>query len=196
MAVLTPGGSSGLNDLLRRMRGQIFTWRGEPEVSFVCRVANELFQKNWPFEPPVPKQFRIERSDNDRLETDFADFANLLAALFQKVNCMLCCRIFGCRSVIQLFLVAASGDPMVFYAGEFPGSVRDRSQMFHGQVETDVAIKFPVSWIAGIAFVRAPSLAAGLGIACESRWRCWCVTGSVNGAPWTRCSKEQPVCVE
>ena len=196
MAVLTPRGSSGLNDLLRRMRGQIFTRRCEPEIPFVCCVANELFQENWSFEPPVPKQFRIERSDNDRVETDFADFANLLTALFQKVNCMLCCRIFGCRSVIQLFLIAASGDPMVFYAGEFSGSARDRSQMFHGQIETDVAIKFPVSWIARIAFVRTPDLAARSGITCEGRWPCWCITGSVNGAAWARRSKEQPVSVD
>src|SRR4029450_4164534 len=127
MAVVTPRGSSRLNDLLRRMRGQIFTRRCEPEILFASCVANELFQEHWSFEPPVPKQFRIERSDNDRIETDFADFANLLMALFQKVNCMLCCRIFGCRSVIQLFLIATSSDPMVFYAGEFSRSVRDRS---------------------------------------------------------------------
>src|SRR5512140_825133 len=144
MAILTPCRSGGLNDLLRRMLGQIFTRRCELEIPFVRCVANELFQEHWSFEPPVPKQFRIERSDNDRIETDFADFANLLMALFQKMNCMLCCRIFGCRSVIQLFFSAASGDPMVFYAGEFSRSARDRSQMFHGQIETDVAIKFPV----------------------------------------------------
>src|SRR6476620_6886699 len=124
MAVLTPRGCSGLNDLLRWMRGQIFTRRCDPEISFVCCVANELFQENWSFEPPVPKQFRVERRDDDRVETDFA---NLLTALFQKVNCMLCCRIFGCRSVIQLFLIAASGDPMVFYSREFSGSARDRA---------------------------------------------------------------------
>src|SRR6478672_5237783 len=100
MAVLAPRGSSGLNDLLRRMRGQIFTRRCEPEIHFVSCVANELFQENWSFEPPVPKQFRIERSDNYRVETDFADFLNLLTALFQKVSCVLCGRVFGCRSVI------------------------------------------------------------------------------------------------
>ena len=117
-------------------------------------------------------------------------------ALFQKVNCMLCCRIFRCRSVIQLFLIAASGDPMIFYAGEFSGSARDRSQMFHGQIETDVAIKIPVSWIARIAFVRTPDLAAGMGIACESSRPRWRITGSVNGAAWARRSKEQPVGVD
>src|SRR5438128_1671799 len=127
---------------------QIFTWRGEPENSFVCRVADELFQEDWSFEPPVPKQFRIERSDNNRVETEFADFANLLAALFEKVNRMFCCRLFCCRPVIQLFVITASGDPMIFHAGEFSGSAGDRSQMFHGKIETDVAIKIPVSWIA------------------------------------------------
>src|SRR5580765_6852068 len=82
MAVLTPRRSSRLNDLLRRMRGQIFARRCEPEIPFVSSVANELFQENWSFEPPVPKQFRVERRDDDRVETDFADFANLLMDLF------------------------------------------------------------------------------------------------------------------
>src|SRR6478672_9317311 len=190
MAVLTPRGSSGLNDLLRRMRRQIFTRHCEPKLLFVCCVTNELFQENCSFEPPVPKQFSIERSDNDRLETDFADFLNLLTALFQKVNCMLCCRGFGCRSVIQLFLSSASGDPMIFYTGEFSGSPRDRPQMFHGEIETDVAIKIPVSWIARISFVRTPDLAACGGIACEGRWPCRCITGSVNGAARARRSKK------
>src|SRR4029077_15226040 len=76
MAVLTPRGSTELNDLLRRMRGQIFTRGCQREILFVCCVANELFQENWSFEPPVTKQFRIERRDNDRVEPDFADFAN------------------------------------------------------------------------------------------------------------------------
>ena len=68
--------------------------------------------------------------------------------------------------------------------------------MFHGQIETDVAIKFPVSWIAGIAFVRTPDLAAGVRIPSEGRWPRWCITGSVNGAARARHSKEQPVSVD
>src|ERR1051325_5234192 len=129
MPVLTPGGSSGFNDLLRRMGGQIFTWRCELEFLFVSCVANKLFQKNRSFEPPVPKKFRIEWCDNDWIKTGFPDFLNLLTALFQKVNCVLCCRIYGCRSVIKLFFVAMSGDPMIFHAGKFSYAARDRSQM-------------------------------------------------------------------
>src|SRR5262245_27896216 len=163
------------------MCGQIFTRRCELEIWFVCSVANELFQENWSFEPPVTKQFGIERSDNDRFEAEFADFANLLTALFQKLIRMLCCRIFRCRSVIQLFIIARAGDPIVFHAGEFSDSAPDRPQMLHWQIETNVAIKFPVHWIAGIAFVRTPDFAAGVGIACESGRPRWCITGSVNG---------------
>src|SRR5262245_52983922 len=190
MAVLTPGRSSGLDDLLRRIRDQIFTWCCEPETWFVCYVSNELFQENWSFKPPMAEQFRIERSDNDGIETNFADFAGLLIALFQKLNCMLCCLIFGCRSVIELFLIAGVGDSVVLDAGELSGSTRDRSQMFHWQIETDVAIKFPVYRIAWITFLCAPDLATGFGIAGESRRPRWCIAGSVNGATRARCSEQ------
>ena len=47
MAVLTPRRSGGLNDLLRRMRGQLFTRRRKLEISVVYCVANECFQENW-----------------------------------------------------------------------------------------------------------------------------------------------------
>src|SRR5262245_18203193 len=107
MAAFAPRRSSGLDDLLCRMCRQILTRRGEPEILFVCRLPNELFQEDWSFEPPVPKQFRIERSDNNRIKPEFTDFANLLAALFQKVDRMLCCRLFGRRPMIKLFVITA-----------------------------------------------------------------------------------------
>src|SRR5215471_11050079 len=178
------------------MRCQIFTRCGEPEISFVSRLPNELFQEDWSFEPPVPKQFRIERSDNNRVETDFADFANLLAALFEKLNRMFCRRLFGRRPVIQLFIITASGNPMIFHAGEFSGSAGYGSQLFHWKIETDVAIKFPVSWITRITFVRIPDLAACVGIARKSRGTRWRITGNVNRAARSRFSKERAMCIE
>src|SRR5439155_23188722 len=69
MAVLAPGRGGRLNDLVRGMLSQVFTRRDELKIPLICRLANELFQENSSFEPPVPKQFRIERSHNDRLET-------------------------------------------------------------------------------------------------------------------------------
>ena len=100
MAVLAPGGRSRLNDLLRRMHRQKFTRRGEPQLRFACRLADEFLQENWSFEPPMPKQFRIERSYNNWIKSQFADFANLLAALFQKVSRMFRRCIFRRRAII------------------------------------------------------------------------------------------------
>src|SRR6266446_299039 len=147
MAVLAPCRSSWLNDLLCRIRCQVFTRRGERKIALACRLANELLEKIWSFAPPVPKQFGIEGSDNNWLKTQFADSANLLPALFQKVLRMFLRRIFRCGAIIQLFLITAPGDPMIFHAGEFSASARDRPQMFEGKIETDVAVKFPVGWI-------------------------------------------------
>src|ERR1700686_5146314 len=105
MAVLAPCRSSWLNDLLCRMRCQVFTRRGERKIALACNSANELFQETWAFAPPVAKQFSIEGSDNNWLKTQFADFANLLSPLYQKVLRMFRRRIFRCRPIIQLFLI-------------------------------------------------------------------------------------------
>ena len=48
----------------------------------------------------MPKQFRIERSYNNWTKSQFADFANLLAALFQKVSRMFRRCIFRRRAII------------------------------------------------------------------------------------------------
>ena len=108
----------------------------------------------------MPKQFCIEWSDNNWVETQFADFANLLPALFQKVTGVFRRGIFCRRAIIQLFFITASCDPVILHAGEFSAPARDRSQMFNGEIETYVAIKFPIGWIARITFLHAPDLPA------------------------------------
>src|SRR5436309_11650650 len=196
MAVLTPCRSSGLDDLLCGVRRQIFTRRGELEIWFVCDVANELFQENWSFEPPMPEHFRIERSDNDRVKTEFADFSNLLTALSEKMNRMFGGRVFGCHSVIQLFVVALSSDAVIFDAGKFSHSARGRPEMFDWKIETDVAVKFAVSGISGVPFVSTPDLAARVGVSgegCRSRRR---ITRRVNRAERERFSREQTMSVD
>src|SRR6266571_5273464 len=142
------------------MRRQIITRRGERKLPLACNLTNKFFKETWAFEPPVPEEFCIERNDNNWVETQFADFTNLLAVLFEKVTRMFGCRIFRRRAIIQLFLITVSGDPVILHAGKFSAPACDWSQMFHGEIETDVAIKFPVGWISWIPFVRAPDLPA------------------------------------
>src|SRR5215475_2256564 len=99
------------------MCGQIFTRRCELEIWLVCSVRCGIVWAMVVRSANFPGTIHSLRSDNDRIEAEFADFANLLTALFQKLIRMLCCRNFGCRSVIQLFLIAGAGDPMVLHAG-------------------------------------------------------------------------------
>ena len=189
MAVLTPGRSCGLNDLLRGLRLQIFAWRAETQIRLVCCLPNKFFKEAGSFKPPMPKQFGIEWSYNDWIESQFADFANLLAALFQKVTGMFRRRIFRRHAVIQLFLITASGDPMIFHAGEFSAPASDWSQMFLGKIETDVAIKFPVNWIARITFVRAPNLPTCVRVPRKRRRPSRRITRGINRAARLRFSK-------
>ena len=80
--------------------------------------------------------------------------------MFNKVSGMRLDRFFRCVMIIQFFFLTASGDTKIFYAGEFSGSARDWTQMLHWKIETNVAIEFTVSRMAGIAFLRTPDLPA------------------------------------
>src|SRR5438270_819537 len=147
--------------LLRWMVGEKLARRCEPE-SFVRRFANEKFEKTRAFEPPMPKQFRVKRYDNDRIEVERAKSLKLPPSLFEKmrgvpVRGFFCCiaiveiffntlsgdamkfsgvkyhRITGqsvekdlCIAIVEIFFNTLSGDAMIFYAGEFPGSARNR----------------------------------------------------------------------
>ena len=196
MAVLTPCRSGRLDDLLRGVLSQIFTRRDELEIWFIYDVTNELFQKNWSFEPPMPEQFRIERNDNDRVKTEFADFPNLLTALSEKMIRMFGGRICGCHSVIQLFVVALSSDAVIFDSGKFSQSARGRSQVFDWKIETDVAVKFAVSGISRVPFVSTPDLAARVGFSGEGCRSCPRITRRVNRAARDRFSREQTMSVD
>src|SRR5215469_2441255 len=144
----------------------------------------------------MPEQFRIERGDNDRIKTELADFPNLLTTLSEKMNRMTGGRVFGRHPVIQLFVVAMSGYPVILQTGKFSHSTRDRPQIFDGKIETDVAVKFAVSGISRVPFVGTPHLAARVGVSsegCRSRWR---ITRRVNRAARERFSREQTVSVD
>jgi len=63
--------------------------------------------------------------------------------------------------IIKIFFAVAIGDAVILDPGEFSQRrIRARPEMFEGKLEANVAIKFPVSWIAGISFRCAPDLPA------------------------------------
>ena len=159
MTFVAPCRHCRFDRLLRRMGLEKFAWRSEAQI-FMRRFANEEFEKTRPFKPPVPEQFGVEWSHNYWIKTQSTEFAQLHLPLFNKVTGMHLDRFFRCLAIIQFFFLTASGDTKIFYAGEFSAFARDWTQMLHRKIETDVAIEFAVSRMAGIAFLRTPDLPA------------------------------------
>src|SRR2546425_2527234 len=140
-------------------------------------------------------QFRVEGNDDDRVEIERADFANLSPPFPEKMAGVCVSGFFCCLGVIKIFLRAPC-DSMILYAGKFPEAACDRPEMVHWKVKTDVAIEFPISRIARITSLRAPDLAARIAIARESGRAGRRVTRRVNGALGTRVPQHQTVRVE
>ena len=161
VAVFAPCRCCWLNRLLRGMGFEEFAGGGQVEILLLLSgLANEELEKTWSFEPPVAKQFGVEWDDNYWIKTRFANLANLLPPLFKKVRGVRFHRFFRCLAIIQFFFLAASGNAVIFHAGKFSASMRDWTQMLDRKIETHVAIKFTVSRIARITFMRAPNLPA------------------------------------
>src|ERR1043166_1026179 len=105
-------------------------------------------------------------------------------------------RAFRRGAIIQFLLGAAAGDPVIFHSGKLAHPARDRPEMLQRKIEANVAIEFAISGVAGIAFVRAPDLAARIAVAGERRRAGAGVAGRVNRAMRLRGAKEQAVRVE
>src|ERR1700732_1132641 len=170
--------------------------RGCEAKIFVRGFANEKLEEVQTFEPPMPEQFRVKWNDNDRIEVERAKRLKLSPSLFEKMRGVPVRGFFRCIAVVEIFFNALSGEALIFYAGEFPGSARNRPEMVHGKIETDIPIEFPVGWIARITFLRAPNLPARLAVARENgRSRCR-ITRRINRALWPRLCVNQTVSVE
>ena len=105
-------------------------------------------------------------------------------------------RFFRRLAIIQFLLFTAPGDAMIFHTGEFSLPACDWPQMLHRKVETNVTIKFTISWTAWIALLRAPHLPARITITRENGRAGWRKARRVNRAPRRRFSKHQTVRVE
>src|SRR5882724_1049404 len=144
----------------------------------------------------MPKQFCIKWGHDNRVETEIADFANLLPSLFQKVTRVMRRSTFRRGAIIQLFVIPGSGDPVVLHTREFSASPRNWPQMLRGKIKTDVAVEIAVHWISRIAFMRAPDLSACVRVAGKSRRPRRRIAGSINRPARARSSMQQAVCVQ
>src|SRR5436190_21582238 len=86
------------------------------------------------------------------------------------MQCMRVGDLLGGGWIIKILFAVAIGDAVILDPGEFSQRrIRARPEMFEGELEADVAIKFPVRRIAGISFDCAPDLPARIAIPSKSR---------------------------
>src|SRR5260370_38353078 len=171
VAVFTPCRCCRLNRLLRGMSFEEVAGRSQFEILLLLSgLANEELKKTWSFQPPGDKQFGVEWDDTHWIKTGFANLANLLPPLLKKVRCMRFHCFFRCPAIIQFLFLPTSGNAIIFHTGKSSPFTRDWAQMLHWKIETDVAIKFTVSRMTRITFVRAPDLPASIATAPENRW--------------------------
>ena len=142
------------------MSCEVLARRRQGQTLLLGDLANDKVKETRPFKPPVAKQFGVKGDNHDWIKAQGAEFTQLPSPLFNKVSGMHLDRFFRCLAVIQFFFLPVPGDAIIFYAGKSSASACDWAQMLHREIETDVAIKFTVSRIAGIAFVRTPDLPA------------------------------------
>src|SRR6266480_1083711 len=160
VAVFAPCRGCRLYGLLGWMSCEVLAQRRPAQIFVLDGFANNAVKETRPFKPPVAKQFGVKRDYHNWIKAQGAEFTQLPSPLFNKVSGMHLDRFFRCLSIIYFFFLAASGDTVIFYAGKTSASACDWAQMLHREIKTDVAIKFTVSRIARIAFVRTPDLTA------------------------------------
>src|SRR5947207_4318463 len=197
MAAFAPARCRRLSGLLGRITRQILAWRRQAKLFLIeSGFSNEELEKARPFEPPMPKQFRVEGDHDDWIGIERARAAKLRRALFEKMVRMFVDGSFRCGAIVQFFFLTAIGDAVVFDAGKFARPPRDRADVFEWKIEAGIAVKFPIRRVTGISFVRAPDLPARIPVAREGGRSGRRVTRRIDRATRLRICKKEAVSVE
>src|SRR3981081_3927990 len=103
MTFIPPGRCGRLDRLLGRMAGQIFARRRELKILLVERdFADEELEKARSFKPPMSEQFRVERNDDDRIDIERRDLAQLPATLLEKMIRVRISRLFRLFTIVKI----------------------------------------------------------------------------------------------
>src|SRR5687767_1189845 len=179
---------------------EVIAGRRQPKVALVVDAfPNEEVEEFRPFEPPVPEQFRVEWTDHYRVDVHVrAQLRDLAAAVGHEIPRMGIGGRHGPWPMVELLLPRLSGDPVVFESCELPGPIRRQraAELFKRQIESDVAVKIAIRWIAGITFFCAPDLPARVPIAPEGGRPGGSEARRVDRVSRTRTAEHQPVRIE
>src|SRR6185503_5539744 len=110
-----------------------------------------------------------ERHDNDRLEVGLPNFLQLAPSLLEIMGGVCIGRLFGQSAIVKVFVITATGNAVVLDADKFSLAACDKIDIFWRKIEADVAVEISICWIARIALLCAPNLAARFPVAPKDR---------------------------
>ena len=164
----------------------------------VSRFSKQIIQKDGAFVPPVAVEFGVIRAEDDGFGThDPAKVLDLFFAIKHKV-----CRMFGCALAgkvgsVRLFVRRATGDAVVFQAGEFSHSVRldVRADVIVIEIEAAISVEVAVLPISGVPLLCTPDLFAGFDIATKGGRTCGGEDGGKDSVSGAGLGIEDSMCV-
>ena len=164
----------------------------------VGRFSKKIIQEDGAFVPPVAVQLGIIRAENDGFGAhDPAKVLDLFFAIEHKV-----CRVFGCALAgkvgsVRLFVRRATGDAVVFQAGEFSHSVRldVGADVVVIEIEAAISVEVAVLPISGVPLLCTPDLFAGFDIATKGGRTCGGEDGGKDPVSGAGLGVENSMCV-
>ena len=143
-------------------------------------------------------QLGIIRAENDGFGAhDPAKVLDLFFAIKHKV-----CRMFGCALAgkvgsVRLFVRRATGDAMVFQAGELPHPVRldVRADVVVIEIEAAISVEVAILPIPGVPLLCTPDLFAGFDIATKGSRTCGGEDGGKDPVGGAGLGVEDSMCI-
>lgn len=172
VALMTPGGERGIGDLVAGEAFEVLAGGDQVEGGLiVVAFAEEVIEELRSFVPPVSVEFGVIGGDNQgRAIHESGEVFHLGDAVVEEVAGMVGGGVHGVLFVVGFFVGNAfAGDAVVFYAGiDAQSAFMDvRADVIEFEVESDIAVEFAVSEIAGVSFFGGPYGFGGFLIATE-----------------------------
>ncbi len=164
----------------------------------VSRFTKKIIEEDGALVPPVAVEFGVVGAEDDGFGThDPAKVLDLFFAIKHKV-----CRMFGCALAgkvgsVRLFVRRATGDAVVFQAGEFSHSVRldVGADVIVIEIEAAISVEVAVLPISGVPLLCTPDLFAGFDIATKGGRTCGGEDGGKDSVSGAGLGIEDSMCV-
>ena len=140
-----------------------------------------------PFIPPVAEKLCIIGSNHQGLPVHLSSqILDLELPVKHEVSGMIRCPPGSSLGLVDFFVVAPSGDPVILDSGKAPDAVDEIGlDILIIQIKADVPVKVPVNIVPRITLPGTPDLFEGLPVPAEGRQPCRRVNRCKDGIAGT-----------